>query len=140
MRRSRKPHTVAQVTATKDEHIDFSDIPELDETFWQDAELVEADSTVRITMRVKRSVLNYFRALGKGLPNADQPRARKLRQGTARVAMKQSGLLRGIGGRGDRPVAPTATDRERTPPLPWRLGFYVDTIFQLPSGWRQAVP
>ena len=66
MRRSRKPHTVAQITATKDEDIDFSDIPELDETFWRDAELVEADSTVRITMRVKRSVLDYFKASGRG--------------------------------------------------------------------------
>ncbi len=66
MRRSRKPHTVAQIAATKDEDIDFSDIPELDETFWRDAELVEADSTVRITMRVKRSVLEHFKAPGRG--------------------------------------------------------------------------
>ena len=50
----------------KDEDIDFSDIPELDETFWQKAELVEPDRTVQITMRVKRSVLTYFKAAGKG--------------------------------------------------------------------------
>ena len=59
-------YTAAQIAATKDEDIDFSDIPELDETFWRDAELVEADSTVRITMRVKRSVLEYFKAPGGG--------------------------------------------------------------------------
>ena len=50
----------------QDDEIDFSDIPELDETFWKRAELVEPDRTVQITMRVKRSVLAYFKATGKG--------------------------------------------------------------------------
>ena len=31
----------------KDEDIDFSDIPKLDETFWKRAELVELDLTFR---------------------------------------------------------------------------------------------
>ena len=66
MRRHRKPLTPVQIAATKDEDIDFSDIPELDEAFWRDAELVEPDSTEQITMRVKRSVLDYFKAGGKG--------------------------------------------------------------------------
>ena len=71
-----KPLTPQQIAATKDENIDFSDIPELDETFWQRAELIEPDLTEQITLRVKRSVLAYFKA--KGLPDADQPSARKL--------------------------------------------------------------
>ena len=58
--------TPGRIAAIKDEDIDFSDIPELDETFWQRAELVEPDRTVQITMRVKRSVLTYFKAAGKG--------------------------------------------------------------------------
>ena len=66
MRRYRKPLTPAQIAATKDADIDFSDIPELDETFWRNAEFVEPDSTAQITMRVKRSVLDYFKAGGKG--------------------------------------------------------------------------
>ena len=61
-----KPLTPRQIAATKDENIDFSDIPELDETFWQQAELVESDLTEQITLRVKRSVLDYFKAPGKG--------------------------------------------------------------------------
>ena len=61
-----KPLTPRQIAATKDENIDFSDIPELDETFWQRAELVEPDLTDQITLRVKRSVLAYFKAPGKG--------------------------------------------------------------------------
>ena len=58
--------TPRQIAATKDEDIDFSDIPELGETFWQQAELVEPDLTEQITLRVKRSVLAYFKAPGKG--------------------------------------------------------------------------
>lgn len=61
-----KPLSVAEIEVTKDEDIDFSDIPELDETFWREAELVEPDRTEQITMRVKGSVLDYFRAPGKG--------------------------------------------------------------------------
>ncbi len=61
-----KPLSVSQISDTKDDDIDFSDIPELDDAFWRDAEVVEADRTEQITMRVKRSVLNYFRGPGKG--------------------------------------------------------------------------
>ena len=58
--------TPAEIAATKDESIDFSDIAELDEAFWQRAKLVEPDLTEQITLRVKRSVLAYFKASGKG--------------------------------------------------------------------------
>ena len=61
-----RPLTPEQIAAVKDESIDFSDIPELDEGFWERAELVEPDRTDQITMRVKRSVLAYFKAPGKG--------------------------------------------------------------------------
>ena len=50
----------------KDQDIDFSDIPELDDDFWRNAELVEPDRTEQVTLRVKHSVLAYFRASGKG--------------------------------------------------------------------------
>ena len=66
MSRFDKPLSVAKIGETRDEDIDFSDIPELDEMFWRDAEVVEPDRTEQITMRVKRSVLDYFRAPGKG--------------------------------------------------------------------------
>lgn len=61
-----RPLTPAEIAATKDENIDFSEIPELDDNFWRRAELVEPDLTEQITLRVKRSVLTYFRAAGKG--------------------------------------------------------------------------
>ena len=66
MRRYDKPLTPKEIAARREGHIDFSDIPELDETFWRDAELVEPDTTEQITIRVKRSVLDYFKAPGKG--------------------------------------------------------------------------
>ena len=61
-----KPLTPAQIAAARDKNINFSDIPELDETFWREAELIEPDRSEQITMRVKRSVLEYFKAPGKG--------------------------------------------------------------------------
>ena len=64
--RDDSPLTPEQISAVKDESIDFSDIAELDEEFWKRAELVEPDRTDRVTMRVKRSVLAYFKAPGKG--------------------------------------------------------------------------
>ena len=66
MNRYDKPLTPAQIAATKDEDIDFSDIPELNETFWREAKLVKPDLTEQVTMRIKRSVLDYFKAPGKG--------------------------------------------------------------------------
>ena len=61
-----RPLTPDQLAAVKDEHIDFSDIPELDDAFWERAELIEPDRTEQITLRVKRSVLAHFKASGKG--------------------------------------------------------------------------
>ena len=60
-----KPLTPAQIAAARDKNIDFSDIPELDEAFWREAELIEPDLSEQITMRVKRSVLEYFKAPGR---------------------------------------------------------------------------
>lgn len=54
------------LAALRDEDIDTSDIPERDEAFWRNARLVEPDRTEPVTLRVKRSVLEAFRAQGKG--------------------------------------------------------------------------
>ena len=66
MKRYDRPLTPDEIDAVEDENIDFSDIPELNEQFWRRAELVEPDRTEQVTIRVKRSVLDYFRAPGKG--------------------------------------------------------------------------
>lgn len=56
----------SELNALNDEDIDFGDIPELDETFWANAKLVEPDRTEQITLRIKHSVLDHFRSSGKG--------------------------------------------------------------------------
>ena len=66
MRKYDKPLTPRQIAAVKDRDIDLSDIPELDDDFWRNARLVEPDLTQQVTLRVKRSVLAFFKAPGKG--------------------------------------------------------------------------
>ena len=43
MAKHNKPLTPEQIAEIEDEDIDFSDIPELDESFWEKAEIVEPD-------------------------------------------------------------------------------------------------
>ncbi len=54
-----------EIEAIKDRDIDYSDIPETDAAFWADAELIEPDRTQHVTLRVKKSVLDHFKAGGK---------------------------------------------------------------------------
>ncbi len=55
----------ARLANLEDEDIDYSDIPELDDEFWKNAQVVNLDLTEPVTLRVKRSVLRYFKAGGK---------------------------------------------------------------------------
>ena len=57
------PEKLADV---EDHQIDTSDIPELDDHFWTNAKLVEPDTIQQVTLRVKKSVLDAFKATGKG--------------------------------------------------------------------------
>ena len=54
MRKHDKPLTPRQIATARDQDIDFSDIPELDDDFWRNAELVEPDRTEQVTLRVNR--------------------------------------------------------------------------------------
>lgn len=65
-KRYNKEPSPKELSAIKDEDIDYSDIPPLDDAFWDKAELVEPDTTQQITLRVKKSVLDAFKATGKG--------------------------------------------------------------------------
>ena len=51
-----------------DEEIDYSDIPELDEAFFKHARLVipGEEGKERITIRLSRRVIDFFRSQGKG--------------------------------------------------------------------------
>ncbi len=50
----------------RDEDIDLSDIPEITPEMWKDAVLVEPDTTQQVTLRIKQSVLDFFKSGGKG--------------------------------------------------------------------------
>ena len=66
MSKYKKPMTPSEIAQVSDSEIDFSDIPELDADFWNNAEIVQPDTTQPVTLRVKKSVLDYFKAGGKG--------------------------------------------------------------------------
>jgi uncharacterized protein (DUF4415 family) len=53
-----------EIEAIKDKDIDYSEIPETDADFWTDAKLIEPNRTQHVTLRVKKSVLDYFKAQG----------------------------------------------------------------------------
>ena len=60
------PMTDAEIVATPDSRIDYSDIPELSDEFWAKARLIERDATKVVTLRIKQSVLDAFKADGRG--------------------------------------------------------------------------
>lgn len=49
-----------------DAAIDFSEIPELDDAFFETATLVQPDRTEHVTLRVRKSVVDAYRRQGKG--------------------------------------------------------------------------
>jgi uncharacterized protein (DUF4415 family) len=61
-----KPLAPHEVAGLPDGKIDYSDIPELDEHFWHNAELVLPPTKERITLRLDPEVLDYFRRSGSG--------------------------------------------------------------------------
>jgi uncharacterized protein (DUF4415 family) len=77
--------TTTEIAAATDRDIDFSDVPELDDAFWRNARLVEPDRTQSVTLRVKKSVLETFKAQGKGY----QTRMNAVLESYARMLTKQ---------------------------------------------------
>ena len=61
-----KEMSLEDLAAVSDEEIDYSDIPQLDAKFWKNAKLVEPENTQQVTLRVKKSVLEAYKATGKG--------------------------------------------------------------------------
>lgn len=59
---------LAEIDAIRDEDIDTSDTPELDEKFFKTARLVmpEGVSKRTVTMRMDEDILEWFRGQGKG--------------------------------------------------------------------------
>ncbi len=64
--RYKKELSIKELAALSDEDLDFSDIPELDEKFWENAKVVYPEPSKQVTLRIKTSVLDAFKATGKG--------------------------------------------------------------------------
>jgi uncharacterized protein (DUF4415 family) len=54
------------IEAIRDEEIDYSDIPELDEQFWAKAELRLPENKDRVTIRLDHDILEWLKTQGKG--------------------------------------------------------------------------
>jgi uncharacterized protein (DUF4415 family) len=50
----------------KDEDIDLSDIPEMNDEFFRNAALMMPEPKASVTLRVDREVLDWFKSRGKG--------------------------------------------------------------------------
>ena len=55
-----------RVDEMSDEDIDYTDSPELDNQFWQNAKLVVPKKKERLSMRIDSDVLVWFKEKGKG--------------------------------------------------------------------------
>lgn len=66
MKKYTEPLTAKQMEELPDAEIDYSDIPELDEEFWENAKLVMPETKERITLRVDKETVDFFRGGGHG--------------------------------------------------------------------------
>ncbi|MCP5006733.1 MAG: BrnA antitoxin family protein [Planctomycetes bacterium] len=57
---------LAEIAAIKDKDIDYSDIPELDKSFWARAELQVPEKKERITVRIDHDILEWLKNQGPG--------------------------------------------------------------------------
>ena len=57
---------IEEINAIKEKDIDYSDIPELDESFWNNAVLVYPGKKERLTVRFDADVVQWFKKQGKG--------------------------------------------------------------------------
>lgn len=62
-----KALSITDLAAMKDEDIDFTDIPEASEAFWQSAKVHMPDrAKTPLNMRLDADVVEWFRSQGKG--------------------------------------------------------------------------
>ena len=78
--------SLEEIAALKDEQIDLTDIPELGEAFWSRARIAEPDRTKLVTLRVKQSVLDAFRAQN---PKGYQTRMNAVLESYAKAVLKR---------------------------------------------------
>lgn len=55
-----------ELAKRSDESIDYSDIPELDESFWKNAKVVPPKNKERLTVRFDADIVAWFKQQGQG--------------------------------------------------------------------------
>ena len=66
MKRNAIASDLQRVDALRDEDIDYSDIPELDNDFFRQARVVVSPGKQQLTIRLDADVLAWLKAQGKG--------------------------------------------------------------------------
>ncbi len=61
-----KNRRLKKIEKIQDKNIDYSDIPELKDSFWKDAKVEYPENKKPVTMRIDRDVLEWFKSTGKG--------------------------------------------------------------------------
>lgn len=57
-----KPLTLEELASRPDSEIDYSDIPELDESFWKHAKVIPPRTKPNVSLRIPEDVVEYFKA------------------------------------------------------------------------------
>ena len=57
---------LSEIAAIKESDIDYSDIPELDDTFWANAELKMPHTKDKITVRIDHDIIEWLKSQGAG--------------------------------------------------------------------------
>ncbi|MGB3401447.1 MAG: BrnA antitoxin family protein [Microcoleaceae cyanobacterium] len=60
------PKRLKEIQKIPDSAIDTSDIPELDDQFWENAEIVKPVTKKLISIRLDSDILDWFKSQGKG--------------------------------------------------------------------------
>ncbi len=55
-----------EISKIKDRDIDYSDISELDEDFWEHAKPIHPKGKKAVSIRIDEDVLDYFKSQGRG--------------------------------------------------------------------------
>ena len=61
-----KEQRLKKIKSIKDKQIDYSDIPELDDKYWENAVIEYPEKKKPITLRLDADVLEWFKSMGKG--------------------------------------------------------------------------
>ena len=55
-----------KIASKEDSSIDYSEIAELDESFWKKAKLIEPETKQAVSLRLDSDILKWFKKQGKG--------------------------------------------------------------------------